>query len=113
MAGERDQRRGQDAGGVRGHVGEQSRLLSQRLKALESAGVIARTVIPTTPVQIRYELTPDGREEVDVLRPLARWSMRRGLGTRGAGGLTDGPPGRPPVAGAPQHAQTCVPQVFD
>ncbi|OAH15174.1 winged helix-turn-helix transcriptional regulator [Streptomyces jeddahensis] len=57
--------------------GISDRLLSQRLKELEAAGLIERTVIPSTPVQIRYQLAPDGRALVDALVPLAQWSMRR------------------------------------
>ncbi|CAM5520580.1 HTH hxlR-type domain-containing protein OS=Streptomyces aurantiogriseus OX=66870 GN=GCM10010251_47030 PE=4 SV=1 [Streptomyces aurantiogriseus] len=64
--------------------GISDRLLSQRLKELEAAGLIERTVIPTTPVQIRYQLAPDGQALVDALLPLAQWSMRR-TGPRGAG----------------------------
>ncbi|WP_433573135.1 winged helix-turn-helix transcriptional regulator [Streptomyces sp. CA-251247] len=64
--------------------GISDRLLSQRLKELETAGLIERTVIPSTPVQIRYRPTPDGRSLVDALRPLAEWSVRR-AGPRAAG----------------------------
>ncbi|MEV6787895.1 helix-turn-helix domain-containing protein [Streptomyces sp. NPDC051098] len=63
--------------------GVSDRLLSQRLKELEAAGLIDRTVIPTTPVQILYQLTPDGQALVDALLPLAQWSKRRS-GHRGA-----------------------------
>ncbi|MFC3572083.1 winged helix-turn-helix transcriptional regulator [Streptomyces yaanensis] len=65
--------------------GISDRLLSQRLKELEAAGLIERTVIPTTPVQVRYRLAPDGQALVDALLPLAQWSLRRGFGTRGSG----------------------------
>ncbi|MFI6288010.1 winged helix-turn-helix transcriptional regulator [Streptomyces sp. NPDC051018] len=63
--------------------GISDRLLSQRLKELDAAGLIERTVIPTTPVQTRYALTPDGHALIQALLPLARWSMRR-TGPRGA-----------------------------
>ncbi|MFF0291190.1 winged helix-turn-helix transcriptional regulator [Streptomyces sp. NPDC005262] len=64
--------------------GISDRLLSQRLKELEAAGLIERTVIPTTPVQVRYQLSPDGQALVDALLPLAHWSMHRS-GPRGTG----------------------------
>ncbi|MFC9075551.1 winged helix-turn-helix transcriptional regulator [Streptomyces sp. NPDC057062] len=67
--------------------GISDRLLSQRLKELEAAGLIQRTVTPTTPVQIRYRLSQDGRALVDALQPLARWSLYRS----GRGGGTSGP----------------------
>jgi DNA-binding HxlR family transcriptional regulator len=57
--------------------GISDRLLSQRLKELEAAGLIDRTVIPSTPVQILYQLSPDGQALVDALLPLAQWSLRR------------------------------------
>ncbi|MEU3855703.1 helix-turn-helix domain-containing protein [Streptomyces sp. NPDC029554] len=66
-------------------TGVSDRLLSQRLKELETAGLIERTVIPSTPVQIRYQLAPDGQELVDALRPLVQWTMQRGARTRGTG----------------------------
>ncbi|WP_432056235.1 winged helix-turn-helix transcriptional regulator [Streptomyces sp. bgisy022] len=57
--------------------GISDRLLSQRLKELEGHGLVVRTVVPTTPVQITYCLSPAGRELVDALQPLAAWSARR------------------------------------
>jgi DNA-binding HxlR family transcriptional regulator len=52
------------------------RLLSQRLRELESAQLLARSVIPTTPVQVRYELTERGRELAEAVQPLVRWGER-------------------------------------
>jgi DNA-binding HxlR family transcriptional regulator len=63
--------------------GISDRLLSQRLKELEAAGLIDRVVVPSTPVQIFYGLTPDGQALVDALQPLSQWSMRRS-GSRGS-----------------------------
>src|SRR5215211_2656837 len=37
------------------------RMLSERLKELEAEGIVARTVIPVTPVRIEYHLTEKGR----------------------------------------------------
>ncbi|MFI0356516.1 winged helix-turn-helix transcriptional regulator [Actinomadura sp. 9N407] len=56
--------------------GVSDRLLAQRLKELQTAGLISRTVIPSTPVQIRYELSADGQELMSVLQPLVDWSYR-------------------------------------
>jgi DNA-binding HxlR family transcriptional regulator len=58
-------------------AGISDRLLTQRLKELEAEGFIERSVIPTTPVGIRYELTADGRELMALLQPLTRWNHRR------------------------------------
>jgi DNA-binding HxlR family transcriptional regulator len=42
------------------------RMLSERLKELEDAGIVARVVIPTMPVRVEYHLTASGQ----ALRPL-------------------------------------------
>ena len=42
------------------------RMLSERLKELEEAGIVARVVIPATPVRVEYHLTARGQ----ALRPL-------------------------------------------
>ncbi|MEV5155700.1 helix-turn-helix domain-containing protein [Streptomyces werraensis] len=57
--------------------GISDRLLSQRLKELEAEGLIERTVVPTTPVQITYTLSPAGEALLEALQPLVRWSIRR------------------------------------
>jgi DNA-binding HxlR family transcriptional regulator len=56
--------------------GISDRLLSQRLKELEAEGLVVRTVVPSTPVQILYRLTEAGQELVDALQPLAAWGHR-------------------------------------
>jgi len=42
------------------------RMLSERLRELEQAGLIERTVLPTSPPSVEYTLTEQGRR----LRPL-------------------------------------------
>jgi len=62
---------------LREHVdGISDRLLTARLRELEQAQLVARTVIPTTPVQVRYALTPAGEELMRVLSPLVGWAHR-------------------------------------
>ena len=51
--------------------------LALRLKQLLGRGLIERTVIPSTPVQILYALTPDAEELISALLPLSHWSERR------------------------------------
>jgi DNA-binding HxlR family transcriptional regulator len=51
-------------------------ILSERLKALEAAKIVVRTVEPTTPVKISYGLTPRGEELADVLGELQVWAER-------------------------------------
>ncbi|MFI9801300.1 winged helix-turn-helix transcriptional regulator [Streptomyces sp. NPDC052302] len=61
--------------------GISDRLLSQRLKELEGQELIRRTVVPTTPVQITYSLTPLGEALIEALQPLVKWNMRRAAET--------------------------------
>ncbi|MFR9780906.1 winged helix-turn-helix transcriptional regulator [Micromonospora sp. MS34] len=58
-------------------TGISDRLLAQRLRELEADGLVSRTVIPSTPVQITYAPTPDGRDLMAALQPLVSWSHRR------------------------------------
>ncbi|MEU4096772.1 helix-turn-helix domain-containing protein [Streptomyces sp. NPDC026673] len=60
-------------------AGISDRLLAQRLKELEAEGLIERSVIPSTPVQIRYALAPDGQALLAALQPLVHWSARRSV----------------------------------
>ena len=54
--------------------GLHDRLLSERLKELEHEGVVARTVIPETPVRIEYHLTPKGTALYAALDAIAEWA---------------------------------------
>jgi DNA-binding HxlR family transcriptional regulator len=51
-------------------------LLSERLKELEAAGIVTRTVTPHTPVRIEYGLTDRGRDLGGVMGELAAWAER-------------------------------------
>ena len=56
--------------------GLSDRLLSQRLKELEKAGLISRTIVPTTPAHSRYALSARGQELMKVFRLLAEWAAK-------------------------------------
>lgn len=56
--------------------GLSDRLLAQRVKELESAGMLERQVIASTPVQVRYRLTPRGADLIASLQPLVAWGQR-------------------------------------
>lgn len=61
----------------RAHIPSLSdRLLSQRLKDLEAAGIVNRVVIGTTPVQVRYELTEKGKALEPVITAIQRWAEK-------------------------------------
>lgn len=52
------------------------RMLSERLRELEAAGVVTRTVHPETPVRVEYGLTEKGRALEAVVAALGRWADR-------------------------------------
>jgi DNA-binding HxlR family transcriptional regulator len=52
------------------------RLLSERMKELESRGLVERTVIPGPPLRVRYELSEMGRELEPALTEIETWAQR-------------------------------------
>ena len=50
------------------------RVLTQRLKELEGAGLVDRRVIPSTPVQVEYSLTEKGDQLIPLMRGIAEWA---------------------------------------
>ena len=56
--------------------GLSDRLLTERLRELESEGLVRRTVIPGPPVRVSYELTAAGEGLKPVIESLGRWAER-------------------------------------
>jgi DNA-binding HxlR family transcriptional regulator len=56
--------------------GLSDRLLTERLRELESEGLVRRTVIPGPPVRVSYELTEAGESLKPVIESLGRWAER-------------------------------------
>lgn len=54
--------------------GLSDRLLSERLKELEAEGIVQRTVVPSTPVQVNYALTAKGLALSDVVIAISAWA---------------------------------------
>ena len=52
------------------------RMLSERLRELETEGIVERIVVPETPVRVEYELTEKGRALEQALASLGRWAER-------------------------------------
>lgn len=50
------------------------RMLSERLKELESAGIVERRVLPQTPIRVEYRLTARGQALEPTLSALRSWS---------------------------------------
>ncbi len=54
--------------------GLSDRMLSERLKELESEGLVTRSVIPETPVRVVYHLTDKGRALSNVIESVSTWA---------------------------------------
>jgi len=72
------------------------RMLSERLRELESEGIVARIVVPETPVRVEYELTEKGRALEHALSAVGKWAERW---------VTEAKPSRQPVAVKRRAAQ--------
>ena len=55
-------------------AGVSQKMLTQTLRTLERDGLVTRTVTPSVPVRVDYELTPLGRTLLPMLRALKEWS---------------------------------------
>lgn len=53
-----------------------ARMLTERFKELEKAGIILRKVYPETPVRIEYELTEKGRELQSSMDEIQKWAEK-------------------------------------
>ena len=72
------------------------RMLSLRLKELETRGLVARRVSPGPPVKVDYALTELGRGFGEVSQALGRWGYRV---NEAAVGRRDAPATAPPRRG--------------
>lgn len=57
-------------------AGVSEKMLTQTLRALESDGLVLRTVHATVPVRVEYELTALGQTLRAPLRALTEWSLQ-------------------------------------
>lgn len=58
--------------------GLSARMLTARLRELGEHGIVEREVVPTTPVSVRYRLTPRGLDLLTALQPLVAYRARWG-----------------------------------
>ncbi len=62
-------------GQLRTHIaGVSQKMLTQTLRELERDGFVTRTVTPSVPVRVDYELTPLGVELQGVMRAVKAWA---------------------------------------
>jgi len=52
------------------------RMLSERLRFLETEGLVTRQVLPESPVRVEYELTDKGRSLESALAEIGNWANR-------------------------------------
>src|SRR4051812_44771219 len=55
-------------------AGVSPKMLTQTLRTLERDGILSRTVTPSVPVRVDYELTPLGRSLAHLLTAVKEWA---------------------------------------
>jgi DNA-binding HxlR family transcriptional regulator len=55
-------------------AGVSQKMLTQTLRMLERDGLVTRTITPSVPVRVDYELTPLGHTLLPVVRAIKYWS---------------------------------------
>jgi DNA-binding HxlR family transcriptional regulator len=55
-------------------AGVSQKMLTQTLRALERDGLLTRTITPSVPVRVDYELTPLGHSVLPVVRAIKDWA---------------------------------------
>jgi DNA-binding HxlR family transcriptional regulator len=58
-------------------AGVSQKMLTQTLRSLERDGIVTRTVTPTVPVTVTYELTEIGVSLLHLTRSLREWAENR------------------------------------
>ncbi|MFC3893568.1 winged helix-turn-helix transcriptional regulator [Lentzea rhizosphaerae] len=56
--------------------GISQKMLTQTLRTLERDGLVTRTVYPSVPLRVEYELTSLGRSVTEPLAALRSWAQR-------------------------------------
>ncbi|SFA93599.1 transcriptional regulator, HxlR family [Rhizobium sp. NFR07] len=55
--------------------GISQKVLTQTVRRLEYNGFLTRTVYPTVPVTVEYNITPLGASLVELIEPLREWAI--------------------------------------
>jgi DNA-binding HxlR family transcriptional regulator len=58
---------------LRERVGANTATVTDRLKKMESLGLVQRAVIHVVPRRVEYRLTPMGSDLVKIFRPITQW----------------------------------------
>ncbi|MGB0560242.1 MAG: winged helix-turn-helix transcriptional regulator [Spirulinaceae cyanobacterium] len=59
--------------------GASKKMVTQRLKEMEAAGLVQRQVLSTRPIAVTYEITTFGRTALGVLEEMKQWAERYDL----------------------------------
>ncbi len=59
--------------------GLSDRMLSDRLRELEAAGILQRIVVPVVPVSIQYALTEKGKALKPLFQAISDWCRQWGM----------------------------------
>lgn len=59
--------------------GASKKMVDQRLKEMESAGLVRREVLSTRPIAVAYELSDFGRTALGILEQLKDWTEENDL----------------------------------
>ena len=59
--------------------GASKKMVNQRLKEMEAAGLLERQVLSTRPIAVAYTITEFGRSALDVLDQLRLWTEAQEL----------------------------------
>lgn len=59
--------------------GASKKMVDQRLKELESRGMVQREVLNSRPVTVTYALTAFGCSALDILEGIKQWSENEGI----------------------------------
>ncbi|NEO85001.1 MAG: helix-turn-helix transcriptional regulator [Spirulina sp. SIO3F2] len=59
--------------------GASKKMVTQRLKEMETAGLVQRQVLSTRPIAVTYEITEFGRTALGVLEQMKTWAEEHDL----------------------------------
>ena len=59
--------------------GASKKMITQRLREMENAGLVQRNVISTKPFAVAYEITDFGRTAIAFLEELKKWSEEQNI----------------------------------
>lgn len=59
--------------------GATRKIVTQRLKEMESQGLVERRVLSERPIAVTYEITDFGRSTMEILEKLQLWAEEHGI----------------------------------